>query len=148
VKKQRGYSLAEMMVSMTIIGILALLIGVAVPQMASVPEKGENQVDALHALQNAIHWVGRDAGSAQSAVGGGSLTLTMPDASIIRYTVNSETLYRHANGLDQAVARNISSLAFTVDGRMITVNITAAPDSRWNLTESRTYQVAMRPSGT
>jgi prepilin-type N-terminal cleavage/methylation domain-containing protein len=148
VKKQRGYSLAEMMVSMTIIGILALLIGVAVPQMASVPEKGENQVDALHALQNAIHWVGRDAGSAQSAVGGGSLTLTMPDASIISYTVNSETLYRHANGLDQAVARNISSLAFTVDGRMITVNITAAPDSRWNLTESRTYQVAMRPSGT
>jgi prepilin-type N-terminal cleavage/methylation domain-containing protein len=147
-KKQGGYSLAEFMVGLAVIGILAGLLGVAVPQMTSIPEKGGAQVEALHNLQNVIHWIGVDAGSAQSAAGGGSLTLTMPDDSVISYTLTSGVLYRNIAGDAQPVGRSISALAFTVSDRLITLEITAAPESRWGISESRTYQVAMRPSGT
>lgn len=147
-KSQKGISMVEYLVAAVVVGIIALLVGVAVPQMTTIPEKGGVQMDALHDLQNVIYWVGIDAGSAQTAVGGGSLTLTMPDDSVVTYTRTGDTLYRKIAGNDQPVARSISALTFTVDARMITLVITAEPDNRWGISESRTYQVAMRPSGT
>jgi prepilin-type N-terminal cleavage/methylation domain-containing protein len=147
-KNQRGYTLTELLVGIAILAIVGVVIGTVIPQMMSIPEKGENQVDALSSLQNAIHWVSRDAGSAASAVGGGNLTLTMPDASVVSYTMTSGTLYRNSGGSSQTVARNITGLSFSIDGRLITMSLTAQPESRWNISESRTYQVAMRPSGT
>jgi prepilin-type N-terminal cleavage/methylation domain-containing protein len=145
-KSQRGYGLVEFLVAVTITGILAVLVGVAVPQMTSVPEKGENQVDALHALQNVIHWVGFDAGSAKSAVGGGSLTLTMPDGSVISYSRTGNSLFRNSSGVNQMVAGNITDIVFTVESRLITMTITATPEGRFGINESRTFQVAMRPA--
>lgn len=147
-KNERGYSLVEFLVALTIIGILAVMLGVAFPQMSSVPEKGQNQADALHALQNVIHWVSQDAGSAKSAVVGDSLTLTMPDDSVVSYTKTGDVLYRHHGSESTMVAQNITSLSFAKSSRLITMSITAMPDSRWNISESRTYQIAMRPSGT
>jgi prepilin-type N-terminal cleavage/methylation domain-containing protein len=146
-KSRRGYTIAEFMVAMTIIGILAVVLGVVMPQMTSIPEKGENQMDALHSLQSAIHYVSLDAGSAVSAVGGGSLTLTMPDDSVISYTKTGDILYRNGDGANQTVARNITGLNFTVDERLVTMDITAAPEGRWDISESRIYRIAMRPSG-
>jgi hypothetical protein len=145
---QKGISMVEFLVAAAVVGIIAALIGVIVPQMASIPEKGVAQMDALHDLQNVIHWIGMDAGSAQTAVGGGSLTLTMPDDSVVTYSCTGDTLYRNIPGDILPVARSISALTFTVSGRMITLEITAAPDNRWGISESRTYQVAMRTSGT
>jgi len=136
------------MVGITILGILAILLGVAIPQMTSIPEKGENQVDALHALQNAIHWVSYDTVSAKSAVGGAGLTLTMPDDSVVSYTKTGDILYRNIGGESNAVARHVTDLNFSVSERLVTMNITAKPESRWDISETRTYQVAMRPSGT
>jgi type II secretory pathway pseudopilin PulG len=147
-KTQKGISMVEVLVAVAVTGIMAVLIGVIAPQMTSIPEKGGAQMDALHDLQNAIHWIGMDAGSAQTAVGGSSLTLTMPDDSVITYTRTGDTLYRNILDENQPVARSISALNITVIDRMITLEITAAPDNRWGLIESRTYQVAMRPSGT
>jgi prepilin-type N-terminal cleavage/methylation domain-containing protein len=144
---QRGYTLAEVMVVLVIMGIIAAAMGIVLPQMTSIPQKGENQVDALSSLENAIHWVSRDAGSAAAAVGGGSLTLTMPDSSEVSYTTADGVLYRNCGGTSQTVARNITDLSFTISDRLITMSVTAQPESRWNISESRTYQVAMRPSG-
>ncbi len=140
--------MVEYLVAAAVVGILAVLIGVAGPQMTSIPEKGGAKMDAMHDLQNVIYWVGMDAGSAQTSVGGGSLTLTMPDDSVITYSRTGDTLYRYDSGDALPVARSISALTFTVNDRMITLEITATPDSRWGISESRTYQVAMRPSGT
>jgi prepilin-type N-terminal cleavage/methylation domain-containing protein len=147
-KSERGYSMVEFLVAVTIVAILAVVLGVAIPQMTSIPEKGQNQVDALHALQNVIHWVGMDAGSAKSAVVGDSLTLTMPDDSVISYEKTGNILYRHSGSESTAVARNITEMNFTIDNRMITMSITAVPEGRFDIGESRTYQVVMRPSGT
>ncbi len=146
-KSERGYTLAEVMVAVTITGILAVLVGVMVPQIATVPEKGGAHLEALHDLQNAINWVGLDAGSAESAVGGNSLVLTMPDDSVISYAKTGNTLYRFCDGGNQTIARNITNMNFTVNSRLITMDIKSVPDDRWNISENRTYQVAMRPSG-
>jgi prepilin-type N-terminal cleavage/methylation domain-containing protein len=147
-KNQKGYTLAEVAAVLTIIGLIAAAMVVVMPQMTSIPEKGDNQVDALSSLQNAIHWVSRDAGSAAAAVGGGNLTLTMPDTSVVIYTITDGVLFRNSGSTSQTVARNITDLSFTIDDRMVTMNVTAQPQGRWNISESRTYQVAMRPSGT
>jgi prepilin-type N-terminal cleavage/methylation domain-containing protein len=146
-KSQRGYGLVEFLVALALTGVIAIFIGVIVPQMTSVPEKGQNLVDALHSLQNAIHWVGFDGGSAQAAVGTNSLTLTMPDGSVISYTRTGDVLTRNCSGVNQVVAANITDLVFSVNGRLITMTVTARPDGRWGISESRTFQVTMRPAG-
>lgn len=147
-KGERGYTLVEMLVTLVIIGTIAGVLGFVVQQIATVPEKSNDQVAALHALQNVIHWVGQDAESAASATGGESLSLTFPDDTEVSYELSGTALNRFYNGESQTVATNITSLSFTVSDRVISMTITAAPESRWDISESQTYQVAMRPSGT
>jgi prepilin-type N-terminal cleavage/methylation domain-containing protein len=147
-RNERGFTLIETLITITIMGILAVVLGTVVQQMAAVPEKGNDQVEALHAVQNAVHWVGTDAVSAQSAIGGSSLVLTFPDSSVITYEKQGNDLYRYSNGENISIARSITQLNFTVSNRTITMDITAAPESQWNISENQVYQVVMRPSGT
>jgi prepilin-type N-terminal cleavage/methylation domain-containing protein len=147
-KKQRGYTMVEMTVAIAVLGIIAGICGLALQQIVTVPEKGDTQVDALHELQNAVYWVGQDAGSAQAAVGGASLTLTMPDDTEVLFNKSGTTLNRIYGGSVLTIARNITNLKFTVNGRLVTMEITSTPESRWSISENCTYQVAMRPSGT
>ena len=148
-KKQKGYTMIEMMVAIAIFGIITGIGGLALQQIVTVPERGDSQVEALHELQNVIHWVSLDVGSAEAAVGGGSLSLTMPDDAVAVYSCSGTTLYRnYDDGGAQTIARNITNLKFTVTGRTITIEITSAPESRWSISESGTWQIAMRPSGT
>jgi prepilin-type N-terminal cleavage/methylation domain-containing protein len=146
-KKQRGYTMIEMTVAIAIFGVIAGVCGLALQQIVTVPERGDSQVDALHELQNVIHWLGLDAGSAQAAVGGSSLSLTMPDDAVVAYSRTGTTLYRnYEGGGAQTIAGNITNLKFTVSGRTITMEITSAPESRWGISESETCQVTMRPA--
>jgi prepilin-type N-terminal cleavage/methylation domain-containing protein len=148
IKGQRGYTMVEMMVAIIIFGVIAGACGLALQQIVTVPEKGDTQVDALHELQNVIHWVGLDVGSAKTAVDGDDLTLTMPDDSVVSYIRTGDILYRNCDGDSLVVARHISSMDFTLSGRVITINITSTPESRWGVSENRTCQLTMRPSGT
>src|SRR4030042_566461 len=144
---ERGFTIVELLIATAIIGCIATVLGLVVQQIAAVPERGDDQVEALHAVQNAAHWVGLDGQTAKSAEGGISLILTLPDESVISYSRLGDTLYRNDSGGNRTIARNISGLDFTVDGRIITMNIIAAPDSRWDISENKTYQISMRPAG-
>jgi hypothetical protein len=65
----------------------------------------------------------------------------------VSYTKTGDILYRNFGSSNQSVARNIMDVSFTVTGRLISMSVTTRPESRWNISESRTYQVAMRPEG-
>ena len=101
---------------------------------------------ALHAIQNAAHWVSFDGQTAKSASGGSGLALTLPDDSSVSYILYGDELNRIYGSSNRTIARGIASASFSVEGRLITMNITAAPDSRWDISESGTYQVNMRPT--
>ncbi len=146
-KDQRGFTLVEMMLAFIITAAIAAVLGMTAQAMVSVPEQSSERTQALHALQNVVHWVGQDTSSAETAAGGESLTLTMPDDTVISYLKTGDIVYRSSGGENSAVAQSITSMNFTVVDRIVYMSITAAPPSRWDTAESRTYQVAMRPSG-
>lgn len=147
-RNERGFTLVELLITFAITGVLSVVLGVVVQQMAAVPEKSNDQVEALHAVQNAIHWVGKDTVSAQSAVGGSSLILTFPDNSEITYEKQGNDLYRFTSDEQLFIARAITDLTFSISDRTISMNITAAPEGQWNINENQIYQVMMRPSGS
>ena len=64
---------------------------------------------------------------------------------MVTILLNGNEFHRNVTGEDQ-LSRNISSVSFSVDGRLITMDITAAPESRYKVSENGTYQVNMRPS--
>lgn len=146
-KGEWGYTLVELIVAIAITGFITAALGLVVQQIVTVPERGNDQVAALHAVQNVAHWVSLDGQTAKSASGGGSLTLTLPNDSVISYTLTGDELHRIYSGANQTIAKDITSVNFTVLGRVITMDITAAPESRWNISENQTYQIYMRPTG-
>jgi prepilin-type N-terminal cleavage/methylation domain-containing protein len=145
-KKELGYTLVELMIAIAITGFLATTLGLVVQETTSVPERGGQQVSAQHAVQNAVHWVSLDGQMAKSASGGTSLALTLPDDSSVNYILYGDELHRVDASSNRTIARGIASAAFSVDGRLITMSITAAPDGRWQVSEGGSYQIDMRPT--
>ena len=146
-KGERGYTLVETLIAIAITGFIVTVLGLSVQQIVTVPEQGDDHVDALHAIQNAAHWVSLDGQTAKSAIGGSSLNMTLPDNSIVLYTLSGSSLSRTCKGVNRKIAEDISSVNFTIQGHLITMSITAAPNSRWAISENQTYQIYMRPTG-
>lgn len=147
---QRGTTLVEILIATAILGLIVTLPGTAIYQFINVVERGRVKMVALHEVQNAAHWVARDGQMANTAVGGSQLALTLPDSTSIIYTlVGSGPRYelrRTAGGSQIAVARNVTSASFSINGRVIIMTLTSSPESRWAVSEERTYKVYLRPT--
>jgi prepilin-type N-terminal cleavage/methylation domain-containing protein len=144
-KKQQGFSLIELVITVSILGIMAGVLAPVFNQIIEIPEYGNEKITAMHELQNAAHRVNIDGQMAKSATGGSSLVLTMPDDSTISYTLNNNELIRTIGSDNWTLARNISYLNFTVDGRHVTMDITSSPEGRWGISENKNYQICLRP---
>ncbi len=147
-KGERGYTLIEALIAIAITGFLVTIISMAVQQMVVVPERGDDQIDAIHSMQNAAHWLTLDGQTAEYASGGSSLTLTLPDENTIIYTLSGDKLYRIYGSSNRTIASNVASANFTVQSRVIYMTIATMPDSRWNISENYTYRAYMRPAET
>ncbi len=146
-KGERGYSMVEALIALGIAGFIVTAIALAMQQIVTVPERGDDQLDAIHTVQNAAHWITLDGQMAEAAVGGSNLTLTLPSTAVVGYALNGSSLIRYYSGGNQTVAKNIIGANFTILNRNIYFTIVAAPESRWDVSTNQTYQVYMRSNG-
>jgi len=149
-KNQKGFTLIELVIAAAITGLIVTSLGVAVQQTFTVTDSGNDRMLATHELQNAARWVSRDGQMASTAVIAtdeeDKLVLTLPDDSSITYTVEDTELLRTADGSQMTLARNISSISFSIENRVITMTITSSPQGRANISEQGTYKVYLRPT--
>jgi len=145
-KGQRGYTLVEALIALAITGFIVTVLGMVVQQIVTVPERGNDQLSAIHPMQNAAHWLTLDGQMASSAVGGGNLTMTLPNTIVVRYVRSGTDLYRYYGSSNQTIASNVASANFTVLNRVIYMTIVTVPDSRWDISENYTYRAYMRPT--
>lgn len=81
-KGQKGYTLVEMMIALTISTLIVGATLIAVFQILTNTERNSNHMTASNQVQNAGYWVGRDAQLAQIITG----NLTLPDFLDLRWT--------------------------------------------------------------
>ena len=144
-KAEHGFTLVELLISVAITGFIVSVLGLAIQKIVTVPEYGDERITAMHELQNIAHWFGLDGQMAVAASGGSQLMLTLADNSTISYAVEGTELHRVAGASDRTLASNITSANFSIQNRLITMNITSAPAGRWDASENGTYQVCLRP---
>ena len=144
-KDERGFTLVELIIATAITGLIVSFLGTAIYQIITVAEYGNDKLTAMHELQNATHWVSLDGQMARTASGGDELVLTLPDDSSITYSLAETVLYRTAGGSNMTIAQNIISANFSVENRVITMDLTSSPEGRDNVSGQGTYKVYLRP---
>ncbi len=144
--KERGYTLVELLVTLAISGIIFSVAGSAVYQISTISAYGNALLTAGHELQNTAHWFNLDGQSAAQAEADNTLTFCLPDGRNINYTLNGTNLLRIEGTSQITLARSITSVDFSVDDRLVTLNITSSPEGRENISEKRAYQVYLRPA--
>lgn len=161
-KGQEGLTLPELLITVAITGLIVSFLGAAVYQILNVTEYGGDRMTATHELQNAANWVSHDGQMARTASGGDELVLLLPDSSLVTYGVVGTELLRTDEESQMTLARNISAVQFLVEERtehviagsfyedrherIITMNVTSAPEGRQNITEQREYKICLRPT--
>ena len=144
-KGERGFTLVEILIATAIMGLIISVLGTDIYHGVTIPEYGSDRMIAMHELQNAAHWVSLDGQMARTASGGNELVMTLPDDSLITYTVVGTKLRRTASDSQMTLARNITSANFSVENRIITMTITSDLGGRWDVSENGTYKVCLRP---
>jgi len=146
-KKEKGFTLVELLMATAISGLIVGVLGTAIYQIISVAEYGNDRLTAMHELQNATHWVGLDGQQAISASGGSELVLTLSDGSAVTYSLIGAELQRTADGRTLILAQNITSANFSAEEHAITINLISSPSGRHSIGEQGTYRVYLRPAG-
>jgi type II secretory pathway component PulJ len=146
-KGQSGMTLVDLIIAVAITGIIVVFMGVAVFQIVKVSAYGNDELTALHEMQNAAYWLNNDGQGAKAATGGSQLVLTLTDNSTITYSLTTTNLRRNANGQQMTLAKNISSVTFSVSGKLVTMYITSTPTGASGVSENGTYMVYLRPVG-
>jgi len=144
-KGQQGFTLVELLVVISITGLIGSFLGSAVFQMFTVTEYGNSKMTAIHDLQNTADWLNHDGQMASTATGGSQLVLTLPDDSTISYELIGTELRRSDDDSQITVAWNITSASFTVSDHTVTLDIISAPVGRQDTIQQGTYQVYLRP---
>lgn len=144
-KTQRGFTLVELLVTIAITGIIVPFLGIAIYQMVTVTDYGSDEMQASHELQNAGRWFVTDGSRASEAViGVSSVTFTIPLGTTVSYSLDGTSLNRTNGAETITIGRNITSVVFTLDGRLLSMELVSSPEGRSEVSKIGIYQVYMR----
>ncbi len=152
---QRGLTLVELLLALGISALISGTLGTAIHQFVMASERGNDDLRALHDVQNAGFWLTLDGERAEGTnlVDGAppaqSMTLSWTiggQAHTSAYSLSETALNRDHNGTITTVARHVASAQFSLAGRVITVTMTSTPAGRWGVSEQATYKVWLRPT--
>ncbi|MCJ7515739.1 MAG: prepilin-type N-terminal cleavage/methylation domain-containing protein [Dehalococcoidia bacterium] len=155
---EKGFTLIEMLVALAILGaIMGVMSAAVVIIMKTGSQNNEWNVN-LHQVQNAGHWISRDALMAQvvnTNKPGVFLNLSWSDWDSNNYSVDyifdGNTLKRQLNGgaavlIAEYVVTDVlyTNCNWNDDDKKLTVNIRAALHANGRYAE-RTYEISPRP---
>jgi prepilin-type N-terminal cleavage/methylation domain-containing protein len=143
-KREGGYTLVELLITIALTGLVFTIAGGALYQLSTASGSGNSRLTILHEMQNSAHWLNNDGKEASAAVGGSSLTLTIPNSNGVTYNLSGNNLQRISGTSTLILARNITGLSFSVQNRLITMNITAAISGRSVDSVQGEYKVNLR----
>jgi len=144
-RTEKGITLVELLIVIAITGVLFSVIGPVIYQLTTVSGYGNDRLTAIHELQNSAYWFNYDGQMAVTAAGGSSLVFSLPSGETITYSLNGANFLRTEEGQTMTLAQNISNVAFVVQGRLVSMNITSTLSGRMEAYEQNTYQVYLRP---
>lgn len=159
-KKQNGFTLIELVISLAIAAIVGIGITTSVIQTVTITTRSGNNMQAIQQLENAGYWVSHDVQMAQTVTTGPSagfpLILTWADASQntynVTFTVTGGKIQRslvknNSAPLQALIAQSINVTPSLTNcsyaNGILIFNVTATCGTQ-NL--SRTYQIEKRPS--
>ena len=153
---QKGLTLVELLVAAAISSMIIGALGTALHQFIMTSKRGNDELRALHDVQNAGHWLNLDGERAEAtnlvdgALPAESMTLSWANggqAHTSTYSLSGTELKRDHNGTVTTLARHVSDVQFSLAGRLITVTVTSTPEGRLGVSEQATYKIWLRPTG-
>jgi prepilin-type N-terminal cleavage/methylation domain-containing protein len=146
VKRQRGFTLVELLIAAALTGLLAVVLGPAVSQIFSVSRYGNDVLDTTHGFQNAAHWFLSDGRRAVSANVSDGLVFSFGATATASYRLNGSELERTAATGVTVLAGDIATATFTREGRLVTMTLTTAPAGSVPA-YAASYTVSLRADG-
>jgi prepilin-type N-terminal cleavage/methylation domain-containing protein len=153
-KKEGGYTLVELLIAIGISGLMFMVTGAVMFQLTTVSGNGNDRPTAIHEMQNAGYWFNQDGQAAVSATGGAALSLTIPSSpslpagQIITYSLAGTDLHdlQRSDGSSTInLAQHVTDLDFSIDNRLVTMDITCSISGRMDVNEQSIYSVYLRP---
>ena len=158
--RQKGFTLVEVLVVMAVGGVIMMGIVLAIHQVVWGTDRSNSQVVALTNVAHAARSIKKDLIMTQNTdltdgVPQSSVTLTWIDYTSFAsgnetsshsssYTLSGTQLQRTYDGTESIVGRNITSIGFTQDGRVINVVITATGPGASQRNETLKFSVYRR----
>jgi prepilin-type N-terminal cleavage/methylation domain-containing protein len=160
---QRGFTLVEFLVAMAVSTLVITAVAPIIFQLFQGTSTSSGKAVALRDIDVAAHWLTRDLGQALTtdlidlAPPVSTVTLTWNDLTTyavaaesvshsVTYTQVGTQLQRNYDGEVILIADYLANVEFSIDGRLITISITSAPDVVTpDVAETKIYTVYLRP---
>ncbi len=154
-KRSEGFTLVEVLLAVGIFALVAATLSGTLFQVVEQTRLINGRVSAMNDLRIAGSWLTRDGERTEStdlvdsAASVASMSLSWTDGgtpSTSSYYLSGTELKRDHDGAIISVARNVSSVEFSIVGSLITVDVTTST-ANGSVTKQARYHVYLRPTG-
>jgi prepilin-type N-terminal cleavage/methylation domain-containing protein len=143
-KQKNGFTIIELLITLAITGIIFTVVGGLIFQLNTATDYGNSKLTVCHEMQNLSNRFYLDGYEAVSADGSSALNLKLTSGQSVTYALSGTSLIRTQDNISAVLAQNVSDLKFTLQERLITMNIKTSTPGRMGETEEATYKVYIR----